>query len=203
MSKPKQSFYNLAWRWHFYAGLFVAPFMILLAITGIIYLFKPQLDPWMYRDLMVVEAGPQRQSADTLLAQVRQAYPQGHVGQYLPPLNAERSAQFVVHDGGRELNVFVDPYNAKVLGAQDGKQNLQAIARALHGELMVGTVGDRLVGSSPQAGASCWWCPGFICGGHVAATAAAYCGHACRHAGACCGATCMRSAASGVRHCCC
>ena len=32
-------FYNLAWRWHFYAGLFVIPFMILLSITGIIYLF--------------------------------------------------------------------------------------------------------------------------------------------------------------------
>ncbi len=25
MSQPKISFYNLAWRWHFYAGLFVAP----------------------------------------------------------------------------------------------------------------------------------------------------------------------------------
>ena len=37
MSKP--SFYKLAWRWHFYAGLFVIPFMILLSITGIIYLF--------------------------------------------------------------------------------------------------------------------------------------------------------------------
>ena len=30
MSQPTPSFYNLAWRWHFYAGLFVAPFMILL-----------------------------------------------------------------------------------------------------------------------------------------------------------------------------
>ena len=47
-------FYNLAWRWHFYAGLFVIPFMILLSITGIIYLFKPQLDTWMYADLMQV-----------------------------------------------------------------------------------------------------------------------------------------------------
>lgn len=145
MGGPRISFYNLAWRWHFYAGLFVAPFMILLALTGIIYLFKPQLDPLMYRELMVVEAGHHRQTADALLAQVQQAYPQGHVGQYLPPPNSERSAQFVVHDGGRELNVFVDPYNAKVLGEQDAKQNLQAIARALHGELMVGTVGDRLV----------------------------------------------------------
>lgn len=116
MRGTRSNFYNLAWRWHFYAGLFVAPFMILLAITGIIYLFKPQLDPLLYRDLMVVEAGHHRQGADMMLAEVRQAYPKGHVGQYLPPLSAERSAQFVVHDGGRELNVFVDPYSGKVLG---------------------------------------------------------------------------------------
>ncbi|HCP29746.1 PepSY-associated TM helix domain-containing protein [Pseudomonas fulva] len=145
MRGTRVSFYNLAWRWHFYAGLFVAPFMILLALTGLVYLFKPQLDPWLYRDLMVVEAGHHRQGADVMLAEVRTAYPEGHVGQYLPPLNAQRSAQFVVHDGGRELNVFVDPYSGKILGEQDGKRNLQAIARALHGELMVGTLGDRLV----------------------------------------------------------
>jgi|GEM_PF-5774288 len=133
MRGTRVSFYNLAWRWHFYAGLFVAPFMILLALTGLVYLFKPQLDPWLYRDLMVVEAGHHRQGADVMLAEVRTAYPEGHVGQYLPPLNAQRSAQFVVHDGGRELNVFVDPYSGKILGEQDGKRNLQAIARALHG----------------------------------------------------------------------
>lgn len=145
MRAPRTSFYSLAWRWHFYAGLFVAPFMILLAITGIIYLFKPQLDPLLYRELMVVESGHPQHSADHLLTQVREAYPQAHVGQYLPPLNATRSAQFVVHEGGRELNVFVDPYTGTVLGQQDAKQNLQAIARALHGELMIGTLGDRLV----------------------------------------------------------
>ncbi|AIR89302.1 PepSY-associated TM helix domain-containing protein [Pseudomonas cremoricolorata] len=145
MRAPRTSFYSLAWRWHFYAGLFVAPFMILLALTGIIYLFKPQLDPLLYRDLMLVEAGEHRHSADHLLGQVQQAYPEGHIGQYLPPAAATRSAQFVVHDGGRELNVFVDPYSAKLLGAQDGKRNLQAIARALHSELMIGTLGDRLI----------------------------------------------------------
>ncbi|MFB4391523.1 MULTISPECIES: PepSY-associated TM helix domain-containing protein [unclassified Pseudomonas] len=145
MSKSSVSFYNLAWRWHFYAGLFVAPFMILLALTGIIYLFKPQLDPLMYRELLVVEAGHHPQTADTLLGKVRQAYPQGQVSQYLPAPEATRSAQFVVQEAGHELNVFLDPYSGKVLGEQDAKRNLQAIARALHGELMVGTVGDRLV----------------------------------------------------------
>ncbi|KJK17898.1 PepSY domain-containing protein [Pseudomonas sp. 2(2015)] len=145
MSKPHISFYNLAWRWHFYAGLFVAPFMILLAITGIIYLFKPQLDPLLYRDLMVVEAGHHRHNADSLLQQVQQAYPKGQVSQYLPAIASDRSAQFVVHNAGRELNVFVDPYSGQLLGEQDAKNNLQAVARALHGELMIGTTGDRLV----------------------------------------------------------
>ena len=41
--------------------------------------------------------------------------------------------------------MFVDPYHGDILGEQDAKQNLQAIARAIHGELMIGTVGDRLI----------------------------------------------------------
>jgi len=145
MSKAPISFYNLAWRWHFYARLFVAPVMILLAVTGIIYLFKPQLDPLLYRDLIVVEAGHHRQSADQLLQQVHKAYPKGQVSQYLPAIADDRSAQFVVKDAGRELNVFINPYDGTLLGEQDAKSNLQAVARALHGELMIGTVGDRLV----------------------------------------------------------
>ncbi|KPA92606.1 putative iron-regulated membrane protein [Pseudomonas asplenii] len=145
MSQPKISFYNLAWRWHFYAGLFVAPFMILLALTGIIYLFKPQLDPLMYGHLLKVEPGHQLISADEQMRRVQATYPQARIKQYLPPATAGRSAQFVVIRDGRELNVFIDPYRGNVLGEQDAKLNLQAVARALHGELMIGTVGDRLV----------------------------------------------------------
>ena len=38
--------YRTIWRWHFYAGLFVLPFVLILSVTGSIYLFKPQLDRW-------------------------------------------------------------------------------------------------------------------------------------------------------------
>ncbi|SEM88575.1 Uncharacterized iron-regulated membrane protein [Pseudomonas sp. ok272] len=145
MKHPTPNFYNLAWRWHFYAGLFVAPFMVMLALTGIIYLFKPQLDPLMYGSLLNVQPGHHTLDADTLLRRVEHAYPNGKVSQYLPAVSAERSAQFVLSDGGRELNVFIDPYQGDVLGEQDAKDNLQAIARALHGELMIGTLGDRLI----------------------------------------------------------
>jgi len=145
MSRPTPSFYSLAWRWHFYAGLFVAPFMILLALTGIIYLFKPQLDPLLYDHLLNVTPTHHSLSADEQLSRVQATYPQGHISQYLPPVNPERSGQFVINHGGRELNVFINPYTGQVLGEQDAKLNLQAVARALHGELMIGTLGDRLV----------------------------------------------------------
>jgi len=138
-------FYNLAWRWHFYAGLFVIPFMILLSITGIIYLFKPQLDTWMYADLMQVSVAEQRLSADQQLAIVREAYPQAVVSKYLPPAAQDRSAQFVINRDGQELNLFVDPYNDSVLGTQDALWNLQTVVRKLHGDLLIGTVGDRLI----------------------------------------------------------
>ncbi|MGL4315567.1 MAG: PepSY-associated TM helix domain-containing protein [Pseudomonas sp.] len=141
----KVSFYNLAWRWHFYAGLFVIPFMILLSLTGIVYLFKPQLDPLMYPHLLQVEAQGALLSADDQLQRVQQAYPQAQVSKYLPPVDERSSAQFVASQGGRSLNLFIDPYSGQLLGSQDAERNLQAIARALHGELMIGTLGDRLM----------------------------------------------------------
>ena len=145
MSKPNVSFYNLAWRWHFYAGLFVAPFMILLSLTGIIYLFKPQLDSLMYSDLLTVTPAHHQLSADEQQQRVLSAYPKGQISKYLPPINPQSSAQFVIKLDGRDTNLFIDPYTGDILGTQDAKNNLQAIARELHGELMIGTVGDRLV----------------------------------------------------------
>ncbi len=35
----KAALYKSVWRWHFYAGIIFAPFLIILAVTGSIYLF--------------------------------------------------------------------------------------------------------------------------------------------------------------------
>ncbi|MET1080590.1 MAG: PepSY domain-containing protein [Pseudomonas sp.] len=145
MSKDSTSFYQQAWRWHFYAGLFVIPFLVMLSLTGILYLFKPQLDALMYPELLQVEPAGEALGADQLLLRVRQAYPQASVDKYLPPLTEGRSAQFVLGADGRELNLFIDPYRGTLLGEQDAQNNLQAWARGLHGELLIGTLGDRLI----------------------------------------------------------
>lgn len=36
--------HQVVWRWHFYAGLLCIPFILLLSLTGGLYLFKPQVE---------------------------------------------------------------------------------------------------------------------------------------------------------------
>src|SRR3546814_6622633 len=64
--------YRMIWRWHFYAGLFVLPFILVLSVTGAAYLFKPQLDRWeerAWRGLPAeVSVSPDAQLASALAA---------------------------------------------------------------------------------------------------------------------------------------
>jgi hypothetical protein len=52
----KGSMYGLVWRWHFFAGVIFAPIIALLAISGGIYLFKPQIENQLYQHLYQVSA---------------------------------------------------------------------------------------------------------------------------------------------------
>ncbi|HBM59677.1 MAG TPA: hypothetical protein DD444_10840, partial [Citreicella sp.] len=36
--------YRAIWRWHFIAGLLILPFVLILAVTGAIYLFKDEIN---------------------------------------------------------------------------------------------------------------------------------------------------------------
>jgi uncharacterized iron-regulated membrane protein len=145
-------FYRAIWRWHFYAGLFVIPFMLMLAITGSIYLFKPQLDAVMYSDRLFVEPAATVVSSSQQLEAVQTAYPDATITKFTPNLAPDRSAEIGITAADEQnLTVFVNPYTAQVLGDRNEDQNFQAIVREIHGELMIGKTGDYLVEL-----ASCW-----------------------------------------------
>jgi uncharacterized iron-regulated membrane protein len=149
---PGNRFYRTVWRWHFYAGLFVIPFMLILAATGIIYLFKPQLDTAMYHNLMFVPPGATALPYTEQVQSVQKAYPGATVTQITPNLAADRSSEVLITTANeRNLMVFVNPHTGQVLGDRDEANNLQAIARKIHGELLIGKFGDYLVEL-----AACW-----------------------------------------------
>ena len=80
---PPAALYRTIWRWHFYAGLLVLPFMISLAITGAIYLYHNEIDRWVHADFMQVTPGAQAQPPSQLIAAALAAHQftgEGQVG---------------------------------------------------------------------------------------------------------------------------
>lgn len=136
--------YARLWRWHFYAGLFVLPFIVVLSISGSIYLFKPQLDRWeerAYLDLGTVGAV----AADVQLAAAEDANPGLRWNAYRLPREPGDAAMiaFALPDGDQR-QVFVSP-QGKVLGHLDRDERISETVARIHGSLLIGQLGDWLV----------------------------------------------------------
>jgi uncharacterized iron-regulated membrane protein len=106
--------YLAAWRWHFYAGLYVIPFFAVLAITGMAMAWIAYIDG---RDGERIAVQPQAVAqavsaqADAALA----AIPGGTLRQYVAPRAADLAAIFRVDLDGKATMIAVDPYTATVL----------------------------------------------------------------------------------------
>lgn len=139
-------FYLATWRWHFYAGIYVVPFLIMLALTGMIMLYQDQIEAYQYSDRLFVTPGTTQSPAGTQLQAVQAAYPDATVNQYIPPRAANRSSQFAIATtAGQDLTIFVNPYTAAVLGALDQSTTWYTWANGIHGTFLLGDTGDRLI----------------------------------------------------------
>lgn len=143
------------WRWHFYAAFLVAPVLLVLAGTGLIYLFRFQLEPLLHADLMEVSAPSAdsiRQPYANQLAAVERSFPDATVLSMTEPRSEERSTVFSLALSDESTrDVFVSPYGAEVLGSLDPDTTLSGRAVRLHSELMAGVWGERMIEL-----AACW-----------------------------------------------
>jgi uncharacterized iron-regulated membrane protein len=146
--------YRTLWRWHFYAGLFVMPFLVILAITGTLYCFQPQIEPLLYQDRLIVEpqAAP-RLSEDVLLNRARKAMPEGALST-TATINQDpaRSAEFVFRlPSGEKQSVYLNPYTGELLGTLSVEHRFMQVDRMLHRKLLLGKPGELLMEL-----AACW-----------------------------------------------
>lgn len=136
--------YRTMWRWHFYAGLFVLPFVLILSVTGAIYLFKPQIDRWeesAFRGLGTAAAV----SPDRQLAAARAAYPGAQFNHYrLPERSGDAAMIQLALPAGGQREVFVSP-QGRVLGALEPESRISNTVSRIHGTLLLGKWGDWLV----------------------------------------------------------
>lgn len=138
--------YRAVWRWHFYAGLFSMPFVVLLSITGAIYLFKTEIEAWNdhpYDHLSLT--GTPTSAADQVRAAV-DAFPGSVPTGYEIPATEDSSARVLLRTAdGESLRVYVHPQTLAILHSIPENERFMRLMFRMHGELMMGDRGSNVV----------------------------------------------------------
>ncbi|MEK4485588.1 PepSY domain-containing protein [Psychrobacillus sp. FSL H8-0484] len=150
--KSKKRFYNIFWRWHFYAGIFIAPLLITLTISGIGYLFYTNVENQMYDHLFFGDSTKSENvSIDEAIENAENQY-DGYSVTKLIVLKDDYNTRFTMtNTEGDQKYVFIDDHN-QIVGSQNAATTYSNVMRGLHSSLFVGgTVVNYLVEL-----AACW-----------------------------------------------
>lgn len=142
--RPISGAYRAVWRWHFYAGILVLPFLCLMALTGGLYLFKDEIDGAVYRSMSRVEARPHAVSPDRWVA-AAEAGVGGTVASVRLPARPDEAVRLTVNlpDGGKRT-AFVDPHDGQLVGVTPFGGVMETI-KQLHSLSIVGPWANYLV----------------------------------------------------------
>jgi uncharacterized iron-regulated membrane protein len=137
--------YRAVWRWHFYAGLFCIPFVIVLSISGAIYLFKPQIESWIDRPFDNLKFVGSAVGADQQVRAALSAIPGSTFNSYEMPRDEHAAARVIVRREGEATRVYVHPATLAILKVVGEDDRFMRILFKLHGELLLGNRGSTLV----------------------------------------------------------
>lgn len=154
---------TIALRWHAVAGLFVLPFLLTLALSGAVMVFFTGFQTRLGTN-PVVEPLPAAHSVSEQALAALAHVPDGRLRTYIAPRAPDRAAWFEVQQGDTTYALAVDPYRGEVLRVVDKGNTPFAWAERIHGTLLIGDVGDRLIEVAAWAalvmlltGAVLWW----------------------------------------------
>lgn len=160
-----QAFYRLVWKWHFLASLYVLPFLAMLAVTGGVYLYKPQIENYIYADRLTVAVGEAALPFEDQIAAVGASAGITRLRGITDHAAPDRSTVIEFNDADRVRSyAWVDPYTAEVLAVAAKDQMAMQLLRKFHGELLLGDIGTKFVELSAHwaivmfiTGAYMWW----------------------------------------------
>lgn len=173
---------QLLLRLHFYAAVLVGPFVVVAAVTGMLYAACPQLERAVYRDQLTTEMRGPSLSLSQQAAAARADQPDGTLLAIRPaPSRGETTQVLFDVDGlgpSERLAVFVDPVSGEVKGrlaayGSSGALPISTWIDGLHRNLHLGEPGrvySELAASwlwlIALAGLVLWWTRRRGCRGH-------------------------------------
>ena len=137
--------YAAVWRWHFYAGLFCIPFVCWLAVTGSIYLFRPDIEGLLDRPYESLPLDGPRAAPSSEARAAIAAVPGSVFIKYQPSATPTGYAQVVVSQGGHPYRVYVQPRTLRAIKVERDDLRIMELMAHLHGQLLLGDRGSMLV----------------------------------------------------------
>ncbi|WP_405019984.1 PepSY domain-containing protein [Kitasatospora sp. NBC_00070] len=138
-------------RLHFYAGILIAPFLLVAAVSGLLYAGSYQIERFVYADqLTVSRVGGTALPLSRQIEAATAAHPDGTFALVRTSDDPAATTQVLLNvptlDEGLKLAVFVDPYTAEVRGALEsygssGALPFRAWLSKLHANLQLGEPG--------------------------------------------------------------
>ncbi|MEU7476277.1 PepSY-associated TM helix domain-containing protein [Lentzea sp. NPDC042327] len=146
---------SFAWRGlflrlHFYAGVLVGPFILVAALTGVLYALTPQLESWVYSDQLRVPASAQQLPLSEQVSAAMATAPAGDLVAVRPAAEPGDTTRVLFAEEGlgesERRAVFVDPGTGKVTGdlvvsGASGVLPLRTTLDQLHRNLALGEPG--------------------------------------------------------------
>lgn len=145
ITSPGVSLYRAIWRWHFFAGLLVIPFLLNLAITGSIYLFKDEINDSLFAYRYHVNEDGRLFSPEKIAQIAVTAVPGSAVRSYKDPASRDRSAIVTVSTKAGSTFVFVNPHDGKVLDAVGSTEEFNYVVKRIHSLAIFGDFPNKLV----------------------------------------------------------
>ncbi|WP_452598037.1 PepSY-associated TM helix domain-containing protein [Pontimicrobium sp. MEBiC01747] len=144
MLKKNNKLNQWLWKWHFIAGLVSLPFIILLAITGGIYLFKDNYDGPKQETIKVIKAEGNAISFQKQW-KLAKAVAKKEPNIMVIPNKKNQATEFVSGRFSHKNSVYINPYKGEVSGKISPKDSKMHTVRKLHGELLLGKFGTKII----------------------------------------------------------
>ena len=124
------------WRYHFYSALFAGPFLVMLAITGLIILYTQPIHDTLGGSMRIVTPSISSVPLDSQVSAAQATHRELSISQVIPPEAVDRSTIVELTDGADyHVDVFVNPFTGEVLGEQESGDDIVGIATRTHGWL--------------------------------------------------------------------
>ena len=142
--KKNEKLNKWLWKWHFIAGLISLPFVLILSITGVIYLFRADYEAPRQKQIKEVVVAQQSISLEKQWAIANANMPKKPNAMIVSERN-NQATQFVSGRFSHKNSLYVNPFTGEVTGAIAAKDGFMYKVRKLHGELLLGKVGTKFV----------------------------------------------------------